>query len=149
MEYLQTAYELRFWGSVFWIFWIMWFFPRKYKYRCIRIYDWFKNDKHVIWMWIWLILKNNSLLDRIWSFSLTHQQTSYSGSAGWYFRYQPIHIQITYTSVSWKLNILFIMFKIIAFFIITLSVRLYTRVGILLTCGKQLHDHIITVRGEG
>jgi hypothetical protein len=53
-------------------------------------------------MWIWLILKNISLLDRIWSlwlvfFLLTRHQTSYSGSAGWYFRYQSIHIQITYT----------------------------------------------------
>ena len=56
-----------FWGRVFWIFWIMWFFPRKYKYRCNRIYFWSKEDKHVIWMWIWLILKNISLLDRIWS----------------------------------------------------------------------------------
>jgi hypothetical protein len=62
-NYLWTM----FWGSVFWIFWIMWFFPRKYKYRCIRVYVWFKDDKHVIWMWIWLILKNISLLDRIWS----------------------------------------------------------------------------------
>ena len=66
MVYLQTTYEL-FWGSVFWIFWIMWFFPRNYKYRCIRVYVWFKDDKHVIWMWIWLMLKNISLLDRIWS----------------------------------------------------------------------------------
>jgi hypothetical protein len=41
-----------FWGSVFWLFWIMWFFPRKYKYRCIRVYVWFKDDKHVIWMWM-------------------------------------------------------------------------------------------------
>ena len=55
------------WGSVFWIFWIMWFLPRKYKYRCIRVYVWFNDDKHVIWMWIWLIPKNISLLDRIWS----------------------------------------------------------------------------------
>jgi hypothetical protein len=31
--------------------------------------------------------------------SLTRQQTSYSGSAGWYFRYHSIHIQITYTSL--------------------------------------------------
>ena len=60
-NYLWTM----FWGSVFWIFWIMWFFPRKYKYRCIRVYVWFKDDKHVIW--IWLILKNISLLDRIWN----------------------------------------------------------------------------------
>ena len=49
-----------FWGRVFWIFWIMWFFPPKYKYRC-------KDEKHVIWMWIWLILENISLLDRIWN----------------------------------------------------------------------------------
>ena len=53
-------------GSVFWIFWIMWFFPRKYKYRCIRVYVWSKDDIHVIWMWIWLMLKNISLLDIIW-----------------------------------------------------------------------------------
>ena len=25
---------------------------------------------------------------------------------------------------------------------------IYVRVGILLTCGKSLHDHIISVRGE-
>jgi hypothetical protein len=56
-----------FWGSLLWIFWIVWFFLRKYKYRCIRVYVWFKDDKHVIWMWIWLMLKNISLLDRIWS----------------------------------------------------------------------------------
>ena len=62
-NYLWTM----FWESVFGIFWIMWFFPWKYKYRCIRVYVWFKDDKHVIWMWIWLILKNISLLDRIWS----------------------------------------------------------------------------------
>ena len=62
-KYLWTM----FWGRVFWIFWIMWFFVRKYKYRCIHISVWFKDDKHVIWMWIWLILKNISLLDRIWS----------------------------------------------------------------------------------
>ena len=62
-NYLWTM----FWGSVFWIFWNMRFFPRKYKYRCIRVYVWFKDDKPVIWMWIWLMLKNISLLDRIWS----------------------------------------------------------------------------------
>jgi hypothetical protein len=52
-------------------------------------------------MWIWLILKNISLLDRIWSSWLVRfahsPPTSYSGSAGWYFRNQSIHIQITYT----------------------------------------------------
>ena len=57
-NYLWTM----FWESVFWI---MWFFPRKYKYRCIHVYVWSKDDKDV--MWIWLMLKNISLLDRIWS----------------------------------------------------------------------------------
>ena len=32
-----------------------------------RVYFLFKDDKYVICMWIWLILKNISLLDRIWS----------------------------------------------------------------------------------
>ena len=32
---------------------------------------------------------------------LTHQQTSYSGSAGWYFRNQSIHIQITCTFTNY------------------------------------------------
>ena len=58
---------IMFWGSTFLIFWIMWFFPRKYKYRYIRVYVWSKDDKHAIWMWIWLILTNINLLNRIWS----------------------------------------------------------------------------------
>ena len=40
------------------------------------------------------------------------------------------------------------MFKIIAFFIITQFAKLYVRVDILLTCGKQLHDGIISLRRE-
>ena len=58
----------------------MQFFPRKYKYRCIRVYGWFKDDKYVIWMWIWLILKHISLLDRIWSLwlvRLAHSPTNF------------------------------------------------------------------------
>jgi hypothetical protein len=47
------------------IFWIMWFFPRKYKYRCICVYVWFKDDKHVIWMWIWFINLSASALHMI------------------------------------------------------------------------------------
>jgi hypothetical protein len=47
-----------------------------------------------------------------------------------------------------KINILCIIFKLIAFFIITLFTRLYVRVGILLTSGKHLHDSIILLRGE-
>jgi hypothetical protein len=40
------------------------------------------------------------------------------------------------------------LFKVISFFIITLFDRLYVRVGILLTCGKHVHDRIISQRGE-
>jgi hypothetical protein len=40
------------------------------------------------------------------------------------------------------------MFKIIAFFIKTQFPGLYVRVGILLTCWKQLHDGIISLRRE-
>ena len=38
----------------------------------IRVYVWCKDDKHVIWMWIWLILKDISLLERIESLWLVH-----------------------------------------------------------------------------
>ena len=40
------------------------------------------------------------------------------------------------------------MFKIIVFVIITLFPRIYVRVGILLTCGKHLPDHIGSLRVE-
>ena len=43
--------------------------------------------------------------------------------------------------------ILCIMSKIIAFFIILLFIRLYVRVGNLLTRVKSLHDSIISLRG--
>ena len=113
------------WVSIFWIFWIIWFSQWKYKYRCIRVYVRFKDDKHVIWMWIWLILKKISACSTEYevcdSFaSLTYHQTSYSGSAGWYFRYQSIHIQITYTyHQSWpnkmwmEIFILIVLFQLL------------------------------------
>jgi hypothetical protein len=40
------------------------------------------------------------------------------------------------------------MFRIIAFFMIMLFVRLYVRIGILLACGNHLHDSIILLRRE-
>jgi len=53
------------------------------------------------------------------------------------------------TSVSRRyLNKVCIMFKITAFFIITLLARLYGRIGILLICGNNLHNRIISPRGE-
>ena len=51
-------------------------------------------------------------------------------------------------SVSWRLNILCIKFKIGAFFLTTLLIQSYVRIDILLTCGKHLHDCIISLRGD-
>ena len=68
-----------------WIFWIMWF-SRENTNRCIRVYVRFKDDKHVIWMWIWLILKNISLLDRIWSLWLVHLAHSPPNFIFWFGR---------------------------------------------------------------
>jgi len=54
-------------------------------------------------------------------------------------------IQMT-TSVSQRLNILCLIIKIIAgLFATTLFVLLYARVGIIFTCGKHLHDSIISL----
>ena len=66
-------------------------------------------------------------------------------SSALYIRINIIHMA---TSVSRRLNILCIVFKIIALFLITLFARLYVRVSILLTCGKHLHDCIISLRRE-
>ena len=49
------------------------------------------------------------------------------------------------TSVSRRLHIFCIMFKIIAFSIIKLFTWLYMRGGILLTCRKHVHDRIISL----
>ena len=50
--------------------------------------------------WYWKISACSTEYEVCDSFaSLTRQQTSYSGSAGWYFRYQSIHIKITYTYI--------------------------------------------------
>jgi hypothetical protein len=55
--------------------------------------------------WYWKISACSTEYEVCDSFaSLTRQQTSYSSSAGWYFRYHSIHIQITYTYRSlWKI----------------------------------------------
>ena len=48
--------------------------------------------------WYWKISACSTEFEVCDSFaSLTRHQTSYSGCAGWYFRYQSIDIQITYT----------------------------------------------------
>ena len=48
----------------------------------------------------------------------------------------------------YNVHSLCIMFKIIAFSIIKLFAQLYVTVGILVTCAKNLHDSIISLRGE-
>jgi hypothetical protein len=51
--------------------------------------------------WYWKISACSTEYEVCDSFaSLTRQQTSYSGSACWYFRNQSIHIHITYTYQS-------------------------------------------------
>ena len=65
-----------------------------------------------------------------------------------YQRYHQLSLIHMTTSVIRRLNILCIMFKITAFFIITLLARLFVRVDILLTCGRHLHDRIISVRWD-
>ena len=45
-----------------------------------------------------------------------------------------------------SLNMLCIMFKIIAFFIMMSLAWLYVRVGVLLTCGEHMYDSIILIR---
>ena len=94
-----------FWGSVFWILWIMWFFPRNYKYLDVSVLMFdirmINMSSECEYRWYWKISACSTEYEACDSFaSLTRQQTSYSGSAGWYFRYQSIHIQITYTYQS-------------------------------------------------
>jgi len=59
-----------------------------------------------------------------------------------------LYMYIWKTSISWRLNILCIMLKIMTFFVIKLFARLYVRVDILLSRVQHLHDRIISIRGE-
>ena len=51
-------------------------------------------------------------------------------------------------SMTRRFNILCIMFKIIAFFILTLFAQLYMKVDTCGIWGKHLHDRIISLRGK-
>ena len=68
--------------------------------------------------WYWKISACSTEYEVCDSFaSLTHHQTSYSGSTGWYFRFQSIHIQITYTyHQSWPNKMWMEMFILIVLF---------------------------------
>ena len=52
------------------------------------------------------------------------------------------------TSVSSRLNIVCVMLKIITLFTVTLFAHLSVRIAILFTCGNNLHDRIISLRGQ-
>ena len=68
--------------------------------------------------WYWKISACSTEYEVCDSFaSLTRQQTSYSGSAGWYFRYQSIHIQITYTYKFVDNNLLFKLVEILGHYL--------------------------------
>ena len=59
------------------------------------------------------------------------------------------HVPVYYRNISMVVNILRITFNNIVFFIATLFARLYVRVNILLTDGKDWHNCIISLRLEG
>ena len=57
-----------------------------------------------------------------------------------------MHLSFRITSLTRRLNIIFIMFNIIVLFIITMFARFYVRVGILLTWRKHFYDRIVSQR---
>ena len=98
MVYLQTTYELCF-GEAYFEYFESCNFSRENTNIDVSV---FIFDLRMINMsseceydWYWKISACSTEYEACDSFaSLTR---SYSGSAGWYFRYQSIHIQITYT----------------------------------------------------
>jgi hypothetical protein len=101
MVYLQTTYELCF-GEASSEYFESYDFSRENTNIDVSM---FMFDLRMINMsseceydWYWNISACSTAYKVCDSFaSLTRHQTSYSGSAGWYVRYQSIHIQITYT----------------------------------------------------
>ena len=102
MVYLQTTYELCF-GEAYFEYFELCDFSHGNTNIDVSV---FMFDLRMINMsseceydWYWKISACSTEYEACDSFaSLTRHQTSYSGSAGWYFQYQSIHIQITYTS---------------------------------------------------
>ena len=103
MVYLQTTYELCF-GEAYFEYFESCDFSRENTNIDVSV---FMLDLRMINMsseceydWYWKISACSTEYEVYDSFaSLTRHQASYSGSTGWYFRYQSIHIQITYTSL--------------------------------------------------
>ena len=104
MVYLQTTYELSF-GEAYLEYLESCDFSRENTNIDISV---FMFDLRMINMsseceyeWHWKISACSTEYEVCDSFaSLTRHQTSYSASAGWYFRYQSIHFQITYTYMT-------------------------------------------------
>ena len=108
----------------------------KYSVSCIQM------TKYVLTIRFWFKVDCSTM------FTITLYIIQYLDN-GWCHRlFNRTNIMHISTSVRRGLNILCIMFKIIAFFRITLFARLYVRVGILLTFGKHLHDRTISLRGD-
>ena len=101
MVYLQTTYELCF-GEAYFEYFESRDFSRENTNIDVSV---FMIDLRMINMsseceydWYWKISACSTEYEVCNSFALlTRQQALYSGSASWYFRYQSIHIQITYT----------------------------------------------------
>jgi hypothetical protein len=98
MIYLQTTYELCFGKAYF----ESCDFSRENTNIDVSVFMFdlrmIKMSSECEYGWCWKISACLTEYEVCDSFaSLTRHQSSYSGSAGWYFRYQSIHIQITYT----------------------------------------------------
>ena len=101
MVYLQTTYELCF-GEAYFEYFESCDFSRENTNIDVSV---FMLDLRMIKMsseceygWYWKVSACSTEYEVCDSFvSLTRHQASCSGSAGWCFRYQSIHIQITYT----------------------------------------------------
>jgi hypothetical protein len=104
MVYLQTTYELCF-GEAYFVYFESCDFSCENTNIYVSVFMFDFTDLRMINMsseceydWYWKISACSTENKDCDSFaSLTLHQTSYSGSAGWYFQYQSIHIQITYT----------------------------------------------------
>ena len=106
MVFLKTTYELCF-GETYFEYFESCDFSRENTNIDVSV---FMFDLRMINMsceydWYWKISACSTEYEACDSFaSLTRHQSSYYGSAGWYFRYQSIDIQITYTYPVWYLS---------------------------------------------
>jgi hypothetical protein len=72
---------------------MMWFFPRKYKYRCIRVYAWFKDDK--------LNMSSECEYDWYWKISACSTEYEVWPDSSWYKLQKAIHLMFWDVYVIW------------------------------------------------